>query len=147
VGQRPGRPPRAGQPPSHSRGGAVDWLTRLTAVVLRYSEPLLPPERRTWTRALRAEASQVPAGWDRLSWLAGGMRLTIWQAALRSVVYPLAFAAAAAGTAWSAWSGPPGDSAIMINRVDAIAIAAVPASLPWAVRRARGPIAGSWQAG
>jgi hypothetical protein len=124
----------------------MDWLTRVTAALLRYSEPLLPAEHRTWTRALRAEAPQVPAGWDRLSWLVGGVRLTIWQAALKSVVCPLAFAAAAAGTAWSAWSGPPGDSAIMINRVDVIAIAAILASLPWAVRRTRGPIAGSWQA-
>ena len=74
------------------------------------------------------------------------MRLTIWQAALKSVVFPLAFAAAAAGTAWSAWSGPPGDSAVMINRFDVIAIAVILASLPWAIRWARGPIAGSWQA-
>jgi len=45
----------------------MDWLTRLTAALLRYSEPLLPAEHRAWTQALRAEAAQVPAGWDRLS--------------------------------------------------------------------------------
>ena len=59
----------------------------------------------------------------------------------RRLGWPLAFAAAAAGVAWSAWSGPAGDSAIVINRVDAITIAAILAGLPWVIRRARGPMA------
>jgi membrane-associated phospholipid phosphatase len=122
----------------------MDWLTRVFVTLLRYSEPMVPAEHRAWARALRTEADEIPAGWSRLTWLAGGVRFTIWQAALnRGVVYALAFAAAAAGTAWSAWSGPPGDPAIVINRVDVITISAILAGLPWAVRRARGPIAGS----
>jgi len=59
----------------------------------------------------------------------------------RRLGWPLAFAAAAAGVAWSAWSGPAGDSAIVINRVDAITIAVILAGLPWVIRRARGPMA------
>jgi hypothetical protein len=125
----------------------MDWLTRLTATLLRYSEPMLPAEHRAWARALRTEADEVPAGWDRLTWLTGGVRFTVRQAvANRGVRYPLVFAAAAAGTAWSVWSGPPGDSAIAINRVDVITISVILAGLPWAVRRVLGPMAGSRQA-
>ena len=125
----------------------MEWLTRLVVALLRYSEPMVPAEHRAWARALRTEADEIPAGWSRLTWLAGGVRFTFWQAALnRRMVYPLAFATAATGTAWSAWSGPPGDSAIVINRVDVITISVILAGLPWAVRRACGPIAGSRQA-
>ncbi len=114
------------------------------AALLRWSAALLPADRRVWVGALRAEADEVPPGWHRLAWLAGGVRLTAREAALgRRLGYLLAFAAAAAGTAWSAWSGPPGDSAIAINRADVITIAVILAGLPWVIRRTRGPAAGS----
>jgi hypothetical protein len=117
---------------------------RVMAALLRWSAGRLPADRRVWVRALWAEADEVPAGWRRLAWLAGGVRLTAREAALgRGLGYLLAFAAAAAGVAWSAWSGPPGDSAIVINRVDVITIAVILAGLPWAIRRIRGPVAGS----
>jgi hypothetical protein len=122
----------------------MNWLTRLTAALLRWSAGMLPPSRRLWLYALWAEAAEVPAGWLRLAWLIGGVRLTMREAALgRRFGYPLAFAVAAAGTARSAWSGPPGDSAIVINRVDVISIAVILAVLPWTIRRAYGPVAGS----
>ena len=125
----------------------MDWLTRVTAALLRYSEPMLPTEHRAWARALRTEADEVPPGWDRLAWLYGGMRFTMRETVLsRGRGYPLAFAAAAAGAAWTAWSGPPGDSAIIINRVDVITISVILAGLPWAVRRVRGPVAGGRKA-
>ena len=125
----------------------MDWLTRVIATLLRYSEPMVPAEHRPWVRAVRTEAGEVPAGWNRLAWLAGGVRFTARRAALnRGVMCPLAFAAAVAGTAWSVWSGPPGDSAVMINRIDVITIAVILAGLPLAVRRAHGPIARSRQA-
>jgi hypothetical protein len=54
--------------------------------------------------------------------------------------YPLVLAAAA-GTAWSAWSGPAGDSAVAVNRVDVITIAVLLAGLPWVIRLVRGPVA------
>ena len=121
----------------------MDWLTTVIMTLLRYSEPMLPAGRRAWARALRAEADQVPAGWDRLAWLAGGARFTVREAALNRLGYPAAFGAAAVGTAWIAWSAPPGDSAVVINRVDVITISVILAGLPWIVRRARGPVAGS----
>jgi hypothetical protein len=117
------------------------------AALLRSAEPMLPAEYRAWAQALRTEAAEVPAGWDRLAWLADGMRFTLRTAVLnRGLWYPLVFAGAAIGTAWTAWSGPPGDPAVAINRVDVIAISVILTGLPWAVRRARGPSAGSWQA-
>ena len=125
----------------------MGWLTSVTMTLLRYSEPMLPAGQRAWARALRAEADEIPAGWERLAWLAGGVRFTVRQAARgRVALYPVAFAAAAAGIAWTAWSGPPGDSAVVVNRVDVIAISVILAGLPWAVRRVRGPMAGSRQA-
>jgi hypothetical protein len=125
----------------------MDWLTGAMVALLRRSEPLLPAEYRTWARALRTEAAEVPPGRDRLAWLSGGMWFTAREAVRsRGVGYPLAFAAAAAAIAWSAWSGPPGDSATAINRVDVITIPVLLACLPWAIRRARGPMASSRQA-
>jgi hypothetical protein len=125
----------------------MNWLTRVIAALLRRSTALLPADRQVWARALWTEAYEVPEGWPRLAWLAGGARWVVREAALgRSLLYSFAFAAAAAGTAWTAWSGPPGDPAIVINRVDVIAIAVILAGLPWAIRRARGPMAASRQA-
>jgi hypothetical protein len=121
----------------------MSWLTGVMAALLRCSAGLLPANRRVWADALLAEAGAVPAGRHRLAWLAGGVRLTVREAALaRRLTYALAFAAAAAGTAWSAWSGPAGDPAIVPNRVGVIALAVILAGLPWAIRRARGPAAG-----
>jgi membrane-associated phospholipid phosphatase len=121
----------------------VDWLTTLIMTLLRYSEPMLPAGQRAWARALRVEADQVPAGWDRLAWLASGARFTVREVVLNRLGYPAVFAAAAVGTAWTAWSAPPGDSALVINRVDVITISVILAGLPWIVRRARGPVAGN----
>ena len=118
-------------------------MTRVMVVLLRWSAALWPADRRMWTRALQTEAEEIPDGWSRLAWLAGGVRLTVLEAGLaRRLGYPVVFAAAAAGIAWSAWSGPAGDSAVVINRVDAITVTVVLAGLPWAVRRACGPVAG-----
>ncbi len=125
----------------------MERLTKLMVALLRTAEPLLPDEHRAWAQALRTEATQVPAGRDRLVWLAGGVRFTLRSAALNlRLGLPLIFAAAAAATAWTAWSGPPGDPATAVNRVDVIAISVILAGLPWAVRRARGPGADGWPA-
>ena len=121
----------------------MDWLTTVIMTLLRYSEPMLPAGQRAWARALRVEADQVPAGRERLAWLASGARFTVREAVLNRLGYPAVFAAAAVGTAWTAWSAPPGDSAVVINRVDVITISVILAGLPWIVRRARGPVAGS----
>jgi hypothetical protein len=120
----------------------MEMLTRGMMAALRRSTALMPADRREWTEAVLAEAAEVPAGWRRLSWLIGGMRLSVREAArAHKLRYPAAFAAVAAGIAWSAWSGPPGDSAIAINRIDVLAIAAILAGLAWIFRRTRGPVA------
>jgi hypothetical protein len=120
----------------------MNGLTRVMAALLRWSAGLLPADRRLWAQAVWAEADEAPAGWRRLAWLAGGVRLTAREAALaHRLWYPLAFVAAAIGAAWSAWSGPAGDPAILVNRVDVITIAGILAGLAWAIRRARGPVA------
>ena len=85
----------------------MTWPTRVMAALLRCVGGLLPADRRAWVRALRAEADEVPAGW-RPAGLAGwrGAAHRAGSRAEPRLGYPLAFAAAAAGTAWSAWSGP-----------------------------------------
>ena len=122
----------------------MDRMTRAVAAALRRSTALMPADRREWIDAVLAEAAEVPAGWQRLSWLGGGWRMTVPETArARRLWYPLAFAAAATGIAWSAWSGPPGDSATEINRTDVIVITVILAGLPWIIRRACGPVAGA----
>jgi len=114
--------------------GLMAVLWRLTA--------LMAADRREWTEAVLAEAAELPAGWRRLSWLTGGIRLTMREAArARRPWYPAAFAAVATGIAWSAWSGPPGDPAIAINRVDVLAVVVILAGSAWIFRRTRGPVA------
>ena len=51
------------------------WLTRVLAGLLGYAARLLPPGRQQWAEAVGAEAGEVAAGWPRLRWLAGGLRL------------------------------------------------------------------------
>jgi len=50
----------------------MERLTWMLTGMLRTAARLLPPGRREWTEAVRAEAGQVPAGWPRLGWLAAG---------------------------------------------------------------------------
>ena len=111
------------------------------AALLQWSMRVVPSERREWAEAVWSEAAEVSSGWQQLSWLAGGLRMTMREAALaRRLRYPLAFAAAAAGAAWSAWSGPPGNAATTINRVDVITMVVILATLPWIVGRTRGTV-------
>ena len=64
-------------------------LTRAMAAVLRRSAALMPADRREWAEAAWAEVAEVPAGWQRLRWLAGGLRLTMREAARgRRLWYP-----------------------------------------------------------
>ena len=41
---------------------------------------LLPAGRRDWAEAVWAEAREVPAGWPRLAWRAGGVWLVAREA-------------------------------------------------------------------
>jgi hypothetical protein len=121
----------------------VSGLTAVMAALLRRSAAVLPAGRREWAEAVWSEAAEVPAGWRRVAWLTGGLRLTVREAALvRGSGWPLAFAGAAAGVAWSAWSGPAGDPAILLNRVDVIAMIVILAALPPIIGRTRGQLLG-----
>jgi hypothetical protein len=51
-------------------------MTRLAGTLTRllgHAGRLVAPGRRQWAEALLVETGQVPAGWPRLSWLAGGL--------------------------------------------------------------------------
>jgi hypothetical protein len=120
----------------------MEPLIRGLTAVLRRLTMLLAADRREWTEAVLAEAAEVPAGWRRVSWLTGGIRLTMHEVArTRRPWYPPAFAAVATGIAWSAWPGPPGDPAIAINRTDVLAVVVILAGSAWISRRIRGPVA------
>jgi hypothetical protein len=134
----------------------VTGLARVVAALLRRVAALLPAGRREWAEAALAEAAQVPAGPRRLAWLAGGLWLAVRESrrelTLRAA-RPLAFAAAASGTAWAAWRGQPGglaDPAVAVSRADRVAMPVILAGLPWLVRRRRGPARGragqAWRA-
>jgi hypothetical protein len=119
----------------------VNGLAAVLAALLRRLTPVLPADRRAWAEALMSEAAEIPPGSQRVAWLAGGLRLAARESALvRRSGWPLAFAGAAAGVAWIAWSGPPGDPAILINRVDVTTMVLILAALPWIISRACGQV-------
>jgi hypothetical protein len=80
----------------------MEQIAGMLAGMLRAADRLLPPERRQWAEAARAEAAQAPAGWPRLQWLAGGLWLVMKEAGMvRKVMYWIGVAAVAAVAAWT----------------------------------------------
>jgi hypothetical protein len=78
----------------------MSWLGRAGA-------RLLPAGRRGWAEALWAEAHEVPAGWQRLAWRAGGVRLIAKEAQMaRRAGIQVLFTVAAGAAAWAAWPEP-----------------------------------------
>jgi hypothetical protein len=115
-------------------------LTRALAWMLRRSARALPAGRREWGEAVWAEAGQVPAGWSRWCWLAGGLRLVAREAQVtRRIAYGLGAVLVAAVVAWAAWlswqRALPGDADRLVDRARVIELAAVLAVLPWVSRR------------
>ena len=112
----------------------MSWLARAVA-------RLLPAGRRDWAEAVWAEAYEVPAGWQRLAWRAGAVRLVAKETQLaRRIGVPLLFALAAAAAAWSAWPR----SAVSLshgaaNQGDVIITLALLAGLPLLTRWYLGP--------
>jgi hypothetical protein len=99
---------------------------------------LLPARRRDWAEAVWAEACEVPAGWPRLAWRAGGVWLIAREAQIvRRIGTLLLFAAVAGAAAWSAWPGHGGHAAVA--RADIIATVLLVAGLPLLARRLLGP--------
>jgi len=120
----------------------TEQLTGMLAGLLRASARLVPPDQRPWAEALQAEAGQVPAGWPRLHWLAGGLWLVAREANMvRKVVYWVGVAAAAAVAAWTIWLSwravRPSyyDPPVVTDRIRVLAGIAAFAVLPWVGRR------------
>jgi PadR family transcriptional regulator PadR len=89
--------------------------------------------------AVRAEAELVPAGWRRVGWLAGGLRLAAKEAEImRKVVYWLGVAMVAAAAAWAVWlswhTSPAADALTVTDRVRVLAGVAALAVMPWVGR-------------
>ncbi len=108
--------------------------------MLRHAARLLPPERRPWAEALQAEAGQVPVGWPRLRWLAGGLVLVAREAHLaRRIVYWLGLGAVVTAAAWAvilSWQQTQAaDVESMTDRARILAGAAALLLLPWLGRR------------
>ena len=118
----------------------MDRLTWMLTRMLRDAARLLPSARREWAEAVRAEAELVPAGWPRVGWLAGGLRLAAKEAEImRKVVYWLGIGAVAAAAAWAVWlswhTSPAADALTVTDRVRVLVGVAALALLPWVGRR------------
>jgi len=128
----------------------MERLTWVLAKMLGDAARLLPPGRREWVEAVRAEAELVPAGWPRAGWLAGGLWLTVKGAEImRKIVYWIglgAVAAAAAGVVWLSWhTSPAADALTVTDRVRVLVGVGALVLLPWVGRRRGwfGPVGGS----
>ena len=105
----------------------MSWLGRAIA-------RLLPAERRDWAEAVWGEAREVPPGWPRLAWRAGGARLIAREAQMaRGAGTLLLFTVAAGAAAWSAWPGSAVGNA-GAARADIIVLVVLLAGLPWLSR-------------
>ncbi len=101
---------------------------------------MVPAVRRDWIEAVWAEASDVPPGWRRLAWRAGGVQFLVREALMRrSIGTASLFAVTAAAAAWAAWAGPPAYLAVSDQRALVIATVVVLAGLPLLARRLFGP--------
>ena len=112
----------------------------MLAGMLRNAARMLPPGRREWADAVQAEAGQVPPGWSRLRWLAGGLWLVARGATMmRKVGYCLGAGAVAAGAAWVVWlswrTSPAADPQAVTDRVRVLVGVAALVVLPWVGRR------------
>ena len=115
-------------------------MTERLTWMLRHAARLLPPERRPWAEALQAEAGQVPAGWPRWRWLAGGLVLVAREAHMaRKIVYWLGLGAVVTAAAWAvilSWQQTQAaDAEAMTDRGRILTGAAALLLLPWLGRR------------
>jgi hypothetical protein len=118
---------------------ALDGVTRALDGLLGRCAGLVPPGRRGWAEAVRAEAGEVPAGAARLGWVAGGVWLVAREAQMvRRIGYGLAVAAVAVAAALVVrylWGGAhPGRDAGW-DKARVVLLVALAAGLPWVGRR------------
>jgi hypothetical protein len=117
----------------------MDRVTRALDRLLGRSAGLVPPARRGWVEAARAEAGETPAGVARLGWLAGGLWLVAREAGMvRRIAYGLAVAAVAVGAALTVgylWSSAHAGRDSGWDKARILLLAALLAGLPWVARR------------
>ena len=86
----------------------MSWPSRIATAAGRGALRLVPAGRRDWAEAVWAEAHEVPAGWPRLAWRAGGLGLLAKEGQMtRTIGTWSLFVVAAGAAAWGAWPGSP----------------------------------------
>jgi hypothetical protein len=118
----------------------MERLNRSLTYALRVMAQLLPPERRDWAEAVQAEAGQLPGGWPRLDWIAGGLWLVVKEArVMRKFVYWAGIGGVVAIGAWALWRSwtnvPATDVEGATDRVRLLVGAVALIALPWVGRR------------
>jgi len=117
----------------------MTWLGPVTTAAGRAAVRLLPAARRDWAEAVWAEAHEVPAGWPRLAWRAGGLRLMVKEGQMmRRTGILVLFAVAAGAAAWGAWPGSPVSHGAAVQGGIIITLALL-AGLPLLTRWLLGP--------
>jgi hypothetical protein len=107
-------------------------MTWILTGLLRATTRMLPVERRDWAEAVWADARDVPPGWDRLSWLLGGLRIVGGEARLGyRATHVIVFAAGVTGILWIRSTG--GLTPVAAGGVIGIGVMLV--TLPWIRRR------------
>jgi len=110
----------------------------------RVAARLVPAGQRAWAKAIWAEAAEVPPGFSRLAWLAGGARVIAREALIaRTIGRWLLFAAAAAGAVLATWPGSQSGFATAVARMDVVTVVLVLAVLPWLAHWFLGPASDS----
>jgi hypothetical protein len=125
----------------------MDRLTSRLTWLLNRAERLLPPGQRQWAEAVRAETGQVPVGWPRVSWIAGGLWLVVRETKMaRKIGYWLGVGAVTVIAAWAAWTSlrttPGTDLEALTDRFRVLVTLTALVALPWLGRRqgAFGPV-------
>ena len=117
----------------------MSWPSRIATVAGRGAVRLVPAGRRDWAEAVWAEAHEVPAGWPRLVWRAGGLGLSAKEGQMaRTIGSWSLFAVAAGAAAWGAWPGSPVSHAAAVQGGIIITLALL-AGLPLLSRWLLGP--------
>ncbi len=117
----------------------MSWLSQAAAAAGRGVVRLVPAARRDWAEAVWAEAHEVPAGWRRLGWRAGGLGLIAKEGQMaRTIGIWSLFAVAAGAAAWGAWPGSPGRHGAAVQGGIIITLALL-VGLPLLTRRVLGP--------
>ncbi|HKR70435.1 MAG TPA: hypothetical protein VJT16_16470 [Streptosporangiaceae bacterium] len=118
----------------------MDCLSRRAAAVLRWCAWLLPAGRAEWAEAILAEAENVPAGWQRLAWLGGGLRMVSGESMImRKAGAICAFAVAVGCIASLSWPQSAVNRVTIANRAGLLVTVTLLVGLWAAGRRIVGP--------